>query len=492
MQFMRSHVGRAALAAASLLSFPASADYVAVPVDYRDAANNVAAYTQVWGRNDNGQVVGLASMDDPYGNDGIFSFIYDPSSGSFTVIDQPPDFMASGSVAYVQGINNAGVVTGGTSEPNGARGFTWFGGAYSFFSYPNSLDTTGRSISDPMLPKYPQGLVIGYSDVNSALILNTGQPFIYDPATGSFATFAVPNSYRTIAQGSNASGQIVGDVNYHAGSGSPLANGRWSFVFTPTNGTDPMLGGTVSYFRIRNVSTVARGINDSGVIAAWTMEPDGQHSFVIAPAGVQEIVMPEPHGTNCSPALNGPAGSVVEGLNNSGQVSGYFTDASCRDHGFIADPAAGPTGTTSNGAYTFSVDVVANTPVFIDPPVALGYEYKTGAGDPPFATVSLPIGIGDNKFRVVLRGGESYRVNAGQLFDFRTHGYPSGTDSFEVRCVDPTAMLNPLNSRAFPTKLTFTQSGKFTGTQRPSGHNIPSAAAAAQLRVHEECLRGAG
>ena len=44
-------------------------------------------------------------------------------------------------------------------------------------------------------------------------------------------------------------------------------------------------------------------------------------------------------------------------------MTGMFTDASCQFHGFVATPASLPTGTTSSGAYTFSVDVVPNTPM---------------------------------------------------------------------------------------------------------------------------------
>src|SRR3546814_9190752 len=78
-----------------------------------------------------------------------------------------------------------------------------------------------------------------------------------------------------------------------------------------------------------------------------------------------------------------------------------------------------PVGTTASGAYVFSVYVVANTPIFIDPEVALGYDYRTGHGDPNFVTVRLPIGIGDNQY-VLTVGGHSYPLAAGELFDFRT------------------------------------------------------------------------
>ena len=63
--------------------------------------------------------------------------------------------------------------------------------------------------------------------------------------------------------------------------------------------------------------------------------------------------------------------------------------------------------------------------------------------------------------------GKAYDINAGQLFDFIAHGFPQGVKAFRVACIDPAAMLNPINSLAFPTELEFAAAGRFTGTQTP-------------------------
>ncbi|HSS27095.1 MAG TPA: hypothetical protein VLL50_04030, partial [Usitatibacter sp.] len=39
-----------------------------------------------------------------------------------------------------------------------------------------------------------------------------------------------------------------------------------------------------------------------------------------------------------------------------------------------------------------------------------------------------------------------------------------------VACIDPSAMLDPVNSLAFPTAVTFASAGTFTGTQQPLTH----------------------
>ena len=139
-----------------------------------------------------------------------------------------------------------------------------------------------------------------------------------------------------------------------------------------------------------------------------------------------------------------------------------MTDSACNQHGFIATPASLPTGRTRSGAYTFSVDLAASAPIdlapsapiFISAPTASGYDYAIGENDPRFASVRLPLGIGNNKFVLVV-GSKAFAVNAGQLFDFGAHGFKQGVEAFRVACIDPAARRHPVNSLAFPTELTF-------------------------------------
>ena len=286
--------------------------------------------------------------------------------------------------------------------------------------------------------------------------------FVYDPATAAFATLNTP-SFFTIAHGQNVLGQIVGGI---ISDGSSLAFGRWGFLFTPTTGVDPILGGTVSYFRVNDMRTSARGINDNGLIAAAVHDArGGTQTYVGTSSGFQLVPVPGSTGPACPDSFFLP-GTFPEHITNAGQVFGQATDSACRQHGFIATPASLPTGTTPAGAHTFSVDVAASEPMFISAPTAIAYDYALGKDDPRFASVRLPLGIGNNKFIVAVRH-KAFAVNAGQLFDFRAHGFEKGVKAFRVACIDPAARLDPVNSLAFPTELTFVEAGKFTGTQQP-------------------------
>jgi hypothetical protein len=259
---------------------------------------------------------------------------------------------------------------------------------------------------------------------------------------------------------------------------------------------DPMLGGTTSYFRIDGVKdTYARGINDKNLMAVFTREPRTRapRTYVGTPGNFQMIDAPGTTGPRC-PNFDTP-GVFAEHITNAGQATGRLIDSSCVSHGFIATPASLPTGTKRNGASTFSVDVAAGEPTFISLPLAPAFDYRTGKHDPRFATVRLPLGIGNNKFILVARH-RAFALNAGQPFDFRQHGFEKGVKRFRVACIDPAAGLDPAYVPPFPTELTFIQAGTFTGTQRPlatpTGEDSAPAMTQAECRERLLALRDAG
>jgi hypothetical protein len=85
----------------------------------------------------------------------------------------------------------------------------------------------------------------------------------------------------------------------------------------------------------------------------------------------------------------------------------------------------------------------------------------------------------------VLAHGRAFTVAAGQKFDFTQAGFERGVDSFRVLGIDPANALNPSNSTAFVTGLTFTRTGEFTGTMKP-------LTATAEVRDLEHAADSAG
>jgi len=118
------------------------------------------------------------------------------------------------------------------------------------------------------------------------------------------------------------------------------------------------------------------------------------------------------------------------------------------------------------GVYHFSFTI--STPsqtTFIDPTIAIGYNYATGAGDPNFASVTLPV-LGNNIYDLTFLGSAGLvdtKLNGGSQFFFPS----GGLSAFSVNGIDPSDMLDPSNSQAFVTGLTFVSAGDFSGTMTP-------------------------
>jgi len=166
--------------------------------------------------------------------------------------------------------------------------------------------------------------------------------------------------------------------------------------------------------------------------------------------------------------LSHPVQPVAESINNRNVISGFWDDPSGALHGFIAYPnVVLPVG-SQNGAFVFDVAVSPNTPVHLDPAVAVGYQYAVGDGNPLFASVNLPIGIGDNLYTLIVQR-HAFTLPAGQRFDFAGNGFADGVSAFEVLGIETSAGLDPANPRAFVTEVTFAAggNGRFTGTMKP-------------------------
>jgi hypothetical protein len=128
--------------------------------------------------------------------------------------------------------------------------------------------------------------------------------------------------------------------------------------------------------------------------------------------------------------------------------------------------------TVSEGVYNFSVARVGPDSVtFIDPLVAVGYDYATGLGDPNFASVILP-GVGDGQFLLAFtQGGVARTANLAAGVQYFFGGV--GVNSFRVTDIETSAGLDPNDVAAFVTGLTFASVGAFTGTMTPLTVFVP-------------------
>ena len=132
-------------------------------------------------------------------------------------------------------------------------------------------------------------------------------------------------------------------------------------------------------------------------------------------------------------------------------------------------PIVGPPPNPDTGfgaTYQFSVTgIVPGGTIFIDPYLAVGYDYAIGPGNPKFASVLLPA-VQSSPFILSYQGPRgvlSVSLHAGKKYFFPC----GGVDHFSVRGISFSANLDPGNVTAFITGLTFTGAGDFTGTMTP-------------------------
>jgi len=272
--------------------------------------------------------------------------------------------------------------------------------------------------------------------------------------------------------------------------------GPWNLTFT--NGTDQTSVLTPSVGTaplVPFVSSVAISGNGSTPTFTWTL-PSG-----LTPDGIRiqiwDLQQPVANLRDVifSRALPGNAVSFTipssfpleQGHNYSVEISPALTinhmalgdNATLLSRGrawfdFVPLPAGAPPNvflpTVIPGptpVYSFHVTNVGGQTIFIDPLVAIGYDYAIGAGDPNFASVTLPTGIGNNLFDLYLFNGTTpffdAQLTGGQTFTFDS----GGVDEFRILGIEPSAGLDPNNTTAFITGLTFVGNGDFTGTMTP-------------------------
>lgn len=116
---------------------------------------------------------------------------------------------------------------------------------------------------------------------------------------------------------------------------------------------------------------------------------------------------------------------------------------------------------------TFSFDFNVVQPsqmVYIDPTVAVGYDYSVTSGS-NIASVLLPTGFGDNLFDLHLWNGSEYvfssSITGGSEYDFA----PGGVSQFRILGIEESLAIDPNNPNAFVTGLTFVSPGQVSMLQ---------------------------
>lgn len=238
--------------------------------------------------------------------------------------------------AMAFGINSAGTVVG--TDGNG-NAFSLRGGTVSTFIPPGGTSASAFGINDlgTIVGQYATaaGSALGFIRAGSTYItINPSSgPDLVDPQginnSGLIAGFYVGNDgqdHGFLANQSAASGGLL--------TATPLA--------------DPTIPSVAAEPGATFVFSQMLGINDSGAVVGYYGDSTtSQHGFLYDSLTGQYTFLDDP----AAQFNNGVEITQITGINDSGEISGFYSDANGVFHGFVATPVPEPGSLTALGAF---------------------------------------------------------------------------------------------------------------------------------------------
>ncbi|MDO6840272.1 nidogen-like domain-containing protein [Paraglaciecola chathamensis] len=111
--------------------------------------------------------------------------------------------------------------------------------------------------------------------------------------------------------------------------------------------------------------------------------------------------------------------------------------------------------------YNFEFVIIEpETPIFIDPDVAVGYDYIVNSG-PNITSVMLPTGFGDDVYDLWLWDAAlmDWFDTGEDLLGGVTYDFDTAVDRFRILGIEASEMVDPTDPNAFVTALTFDAAG---------------------------------
>jgi hypothetical protein len=285
----------------------ASASHTGSPVTYQFTTLDDQAdptFNQLLGINDRGKIAGYF---------GIGSASH-PNKGY--TLKKPygqNDYMNEnfpGSVqTQVTALNDNGDTAGFWADgSNVDRGFIEWHGVFTSYADPK----TGGGTVNQILGLNNAGTAVGfYTDA-----MNVNHGFTLNQSTGKFTAVTPPGGGSVQVTGINAAGDITGIVVNTSGTTGFLRKGRHfsAFSFPSGSNTQP--------FGINNADQIVGSYQDgSGVMHGFLLSQPLTHA--------QWTSIDDP---------NGIGSTVVNGLNNKGDMVGFYTDAANNVDGMLITP----------------------------------------------------------------------------------------------------------------------------------------------------------
>jgi hypothetical protein len=286
-----------------------------VNFDGPNAGTTAGTGTNMNGISNAGVAVGFTI--DNNGNFTNFTAVHwNPRAGR--ILTQPA---TTGAMAF--GINSAGVVVG--TDGNG-NAFFLYRGVVKTFIPPGGTSATAFGIND-------------HNTIVGQYVTATASPGFVRLNASSFVTINAPSGPNTVnAQGINNNGLVVG---FYVGTDGQdhgfIANARAARngVLTGTPVADPVIPAVPGEPGATFVFSQILGINDHGIAVGYYGDSTGsQHGFLYNTRTGKYTFLDDP-----SEAFNnGVEVTQITGITNSGEITGFYSDANGVFHGFAARP----------------------------------------------------------------------------------------------------------------------------------------------------------
>ena len=214
----------------------------------------------------------------------------------------------------VTGLNNDGVTVGFWVNKKGANfGFYNYRGRFHNVNFPTNDNASPHF--DQLLGVNDHGIAVGfYNDAKGS-----AHAFTYNINRGTFHR-VLPNATSATAAAINNNGDIAGFYTNSAGTQAFLLYPNGHLITIPTPAGASMIQGL--------------GVNDGdevvGVITTGSGSSATTDGFIWAPGfGLEQVDDPNPGG----------AGSTtINGVNDRGQLVGFYADTGGNTHGLLATP----------------------------------------------------------------------------------------------------------------------------------------------------------
>jgi hypothetical protein len=285
--------------------------------DGPDPGTNAGAGTNMNGISNNGNSVGFT-----IGNTGSFNnFVANPlKSHSANVLN------LGSTAANAFGVNSSGTVVG--TDGNG-NAFYLFKGKLHTFIPSGGMSAMAFGIND-------HGTIVGQ------YVTSTAMPGFIRENGNSFITINAPSGPNAVnAQSINNHGLIVGfyvgtDGHFHGfmANESNAANG----TLTGTPIKDPVIPTVAGEPGATFVFSQILSVNDKGIAVGYYGDSTlSQHGFIYNTHTGQYTFLDDPNAA----FDNGVEVTQITGITNSGEITGFYSDANGVSHGFDATLAEG-------------------------------------------------------------------------------------------------------------------------------------------------------